>query len=175
MKEYEFTLKFDLPSPDLDLDDYVERLADCGCDDAIVGIGQKGRIGLQFTREADSAEQAVLSGITDVRCAIPDAELVEASPDFVGLTDVAELLHVSRQNARKLIVSCRAFTPAPVHEGHPTIWRLAKVLLWLKDTRSYRVDDDLLALAKTNMQVNLAITRKDADDPSQSRILRHLV
>jgi flavorubredoxin len=61
----EFTLKFALPSPDVDVDDCVERLGSCGCDNAIVGIGQKGRIALRFMREADSAEQAVLTGITD--------------------------------------------------------------------------------------------------------------
>ena len=116
---------------------------------------------------------AVLSGIADVRRAIPEtSELTEASPDFVGLTDVAELLHVSRQNVRKLIVDCEALAPAPVHEGRPTIWRLARVLDWLREQKSYAVDEDLMALARTNMQVNLAIDQKDADDSSQTRDTR---
>jgi predicted DNA-binding transcriptional regulator AlpA len=169
--EYEFTLKFALPSPDVDIDDCIERLGDCGCEDAVVGIGQKGRIALGLVREADSAEEAVLSGIVDVRRAIPGVELIEASPDLVGLSDVAELLHVSRQNVRKLILDGKAAAPAPVHEGRPTIWRLARVLEWLRQQKGYRVDDALLELARTTLQVNLAVDQRDADASSQSEIL----
>jgi hypothetical protein len=148
-----------------------ERLGAVGCDDATVGIGQKGQIALSFTRDAPSAEKAVLSGMADVRRAIPDAKLVEASPDLVGLTDIAELLHVSRQNMRKLIRNCDAVAPAPVHEGRPTIWRLTKVLEWLHEQKNYPVDEDLVALARTTMQVNLAVDQRDADCVCQREIL----
>ena len=171
MKQYEFTLKFSLPSASQDMDAYVERLGAAGCEDAAIGIGQKGRIALSFIREAASAERAVLSAIADVRRAVADATLIEASPDLVGLTDVAELLHVSRQNVRKLILSCDAAAPAPVHEGKPTIWRLAKLLQWLQEQKNYAVDEDLLALARTTMQVNLAIDLRDTDRASQREIL----
>ena len=174
MKEYEFTLTFALASPDVHVDDYVERLGHCGCEDAVIGIGQKGRIALSFIREADSAEEAVISGITNVRCAIPDAALIEASPDFVGLSDVAELLHVSRQNVRKLILGSDALAPPPIHEGRPTIWRLAKVLQWLREQKSYPVEENLMALARANMQVNLAVNQRDADTSSQDEILAAL-
>ncbi|HJW74786.1 MAG TPA: hypothetical protein VJ787_03835, partial [Thermoleophilia bacterium] len=146
-------------------------LGAAGCEDAAVGIGQKGRISLSFIRRADSAGEAVLSGIANVRRALPEAALIEASPDFVGLTDVAEVLHVSRQNVRKLILDCKAPAPAPVHEGRPTIWHLAKVLDWLRDHKGYCVDEELAALARTNMQVNLAIDQRDADASSQREIL----
>ena len=171
MNQYEFILKFSLPSPSVDMDAYVERLGGAGCDDAAVGIGQKGRIALSFTREAVSAERAVLSAIADARRAIPDATLTEVSPDLVGLTDVAELLHVSRQNVRKLILTCDAAAPAPVHDGKPTIWRLAKLLQWLQEQKNYHVNEDLVALARTTMQVNLAVDLQDADRASQSEIL----
>lgn len=171
MEQYEFTLKFSLPSPSEEMDAYVERLGAAGCDDAVIGIGQKGRIALSFIREAVSAERAVLSAIADARRAIPDATLIEVSPDLVGLTDVAELLHVSRQNVRKLILTCDAAAPVPVHEGRPTIWHLAKLLQWLQEQKNYAVDEDLLALARTTMQVNLAIDLRDTDRVSQSEIL----
>lgn len=171
MKHYEFTLKFALASPSADVDECIERLGDSGCEDAIVGIGQKGRIALGFTRPADSPEEAVLTGITDVRRAIPNATLIEASPDFVGLTEVAELLHVSRQNVRKLIHNSDSLAPMPIHEGRPTIWHLAKVLQWLREQKGYSIEDDLMALARTNMQVNLAVNQKDADPSSQDEML----
>jgi len=172
VKEYEFTLKFALDPGGVDIDDSLELLADCGCDDAIIGL--KGRLAVSFLREADSAEEAVLSAISDVRCALADAELIEASPDFVGLTDVADLLSVSRQNVRKLILGCDTPAPKPIHEGRPTIWHLAKVLEWLRHEKDYAVDDDLLALAETTMQVNLAVTQRDAVGASQERIRARL-
>ncbi len=96
--EYICTLKYRLAERDDDPDVLVERLGEAGCDDALVGIGQPGRLALEFTREADSAEPAVRSALADVKHAIPSARLIEAAPDFVGLTDVAEVAGVSRQN-----------------------------------------------------------------------------
>ncbi len=79
-----------------------------------------------------SASGAVQSALAGVKRAIPDAELVDAAPDFVGLTDIAKLLGYSRQNMRKLAVQANSVFPSPVHEGTPTIWHLATVLDWLK-------------------------------------------
>ena len=171
MKSYEFTLAFALPASGVDVDDYIERLGESDCDDAIVGVGRRARIALSFVREADSAQNAVLHAIANVRRAIPDAALIEASPDLVGFTDVADLLHVSRQNVRKLLFNSEALAPAPVHEGRPSIWRLAKVLHWLREQKGYPIDEDLVALAEATMQVNLAVDVKDAVRSSQEGIL----
>jgi hypothetical protein len=38
-----------------------------------------------------------------VKAVVPGARLVEAAPDFVGLTDVAQVLGLSRQNLHKLM------------------------------------------------------------------------
>ena len=94
--EYTFTLKYQLSEQDDNFEALVERLSEAGCDDALVGIGQPGRLAMEFTREADSAEAAVRSALADIKLAIPTAKLVEAAPDFVGLTDVAEVAGVSR-------------------------------------------------------------------------------
>ena len=59
--EYIFTLKYQLADDDRDSDALVERLGEAGCDDALVGIGQPGRLALEFTREATDAEAAVRS------------------------------------------------------------------------------------------------------------------
>jgi hypothetical protein len=105
MKPFEFTLKFALPNGELNSEIYVDQLATSGCDDALIGIGQPGRIALQFSREASSANEAIISAIGDVKKAITDAQLTEATPDLVGITDIAELLGFSRQNIRKLHAS----------------------------------------------------------------------
>jgi hypothetical protein len=154
--QYDFTLKFKLPPNEVDQNEVVERLGESGCDDALVGIGLPGMIGLDFTREAESAKEAILSAITDVTRAIPGARLVEVGPDFVGLSDVASVLGVSRQAVRKTMLSHRDTFPAPLHQGNTSIWHLAPVLHWLRERGMWRLDVQILEVADTAMQVNLA-------------------
>lgn len=154
--EYRFTLKYQLADHDGDADALIERLGAAGCDDALIGIGQPGRLALEFTREAGNAEAAVGSALADVRHAVPSASLIEVAPDLVGLTDVAEIVGVSRQNMRKLMLSHPASFPVPVHEGSASIWHLADVLAWLRDKGGYSVTPEAIEVATVAMQVNLA-------------------
>ncbi|WP_367025757.1 DNA-binding protein [Methylococcus sp. ANG] len=158
--EYTFTLKYQLADDDRDPDALVERLGEAGCDDALVGIGQPGRLALEFTREADSADAAVRSALADARSAVPSARLIEVAPDLVGLTDVAEMIGVSRQNMRKLMLAHPGSFPAPVHEGSASIWHLADVLTWLQAKGSYSMARDVLEVACVALQVNVAKERR---------------
>jgi len=76
---FAFTLKYQLTSDESDMDSLVERLAEEGCDDALVGVGQPGRLALEFVREAASAHDAIEGAIEDVRRAVPNARLIEAA------------------------------------------------------------------------------------------------
>ena len=154
--EYIFKLKYQLSKHDANLDEIVERLGAAGCNDALVGVGQRGRIALEFTREADSAEAALIGALADVKRAIPSAKLIEAAPDLVGLTDVAEVVGVTRQNMRKLMVSHATSFPTPVHEGTSSVWHLAEVMSWLQARGIYKVEQAGLEVALITMQVNLA-------------------
>ena len=154
--EYIFTLKYQLADDDRDPDALVERLGAAGCDDAVVGIGQPGRLALEFTREAEDAATAVRSALADVRRAVPSARLIEVAPDLVGLTDVAEIIGVSRQNMRKLMLANPGSFPAPVHEGSASIWHLADVLDWLKARGGYAMAQSMLEVAQVALQVNAA-------------------
>ena len=154
--EYTFTFKYQLADDDLDSDALVERLGEAGCDDALVGIGQPGRLALEFTREATDAEAAVRSALADVRSAAPSAKLIEVAPDLVGLSDVADIVGVSRQNMRKLMLAHPGSFPAPVHEGSASIWHLAAVLTWLQAKGSYSLTRDVLDVARVALQVNVA-------------------
>ncbi|HEX7814964.1 DNA-binding protein [Dyella sp.] len=154
--EYTFTLKYQLADDDRDPDVLVERLGEADCDDALVGIGQPGRLALEFTREAADAETAVRSALAAVRTAIPAAKLIEVAPDLVGLTDVADIVGVSRQNMRKLMLAHPGSFPAPVHEGSASIWHLADVLTWLQAKGSYSLAKDVLDVARVALQVNVA-------------------
>ena len=63
--------------------------------------------------------------------------MIEVAPDLVGLTDVADIVGVSRQNMRKLMLAHPGSFPAPVHEGSASIWHL-RTLAWLQAKGSYR-------------------------------------
>ena len=156
--EYTFTLKYQLAADDSDLAAIVERLGAAGCDDALIGTGVAGRIALEFTREAATAEAALHSALDDVMRAVPGARLTEASPDYVGLTDVADMLGMSRQNLRKLMLNHPSSFPPPVHEGSASVWRLADLLAWFAE-RGHALDAALAETASAAKQVNLA---KDA-------------
>lgn len=155
MKEYDFTLKYRLGKPNEDAETYLKGLAESGCEDAIVGIGQNGRIALNFIREAETALDAITSALSDVQKAIPEAKLVEATPDFVGITDIADLFGFSRQYMRKLIHTKGATFPEPVHEGKPSLWHLTDILAWFQDHESRNIPTEVLEVSKINMQLNV--------------------
>lgn len=156
MAEYEFTLRFRLADPEQDPRELEDALFDAGCDDATLGVGQRGRLALAFVRNARTARGAMSSAIQAVRKASPGALLVEASPDLVGLTDIAALVGCSRQNMRKLMLHHAATFPAPVHDGSTALWRLASVLEWLCNVQGQAIDKTLLELARETRSLNLA-------------------
>jgi predicted DNA-binding transcriptional regulator AlpA len=168
--EYAFTLKYSLAAEDSDHAQLVERLAQAGCDDATIGIGQTGRIALAFTRDSANAWSAIYTAMQDVKQAIPAARLVEAGPDFVGLTDAAEIVGMTRQNMRKLMLAYTTEFPAPVHDGNPSIWYLSDILGWLNGRGTYHIDADLFEIARSTKQVNLAKQARGIE----SRVKRQL-
>ena len=77
-------------------------------------------------------------------------------PDFVGLTDVADLVGCTRQNMRKLMVSNLATFPVAVHEGSQAIWHLRPVLAWFSETQKRAIDRSLIEISEVTMKVNIA-------------------
>ncbi len=154
--EYTFTLTYRLPQADCDLDAVVDRLGEAGCDDALVGLGLPGQVGLDFIREADSAQEALLTALADVRRALPHARLVEVVPDLVGLSDAADVVGVSRQNLRNLMLKHSDSFPLPVHAGSTGVWHLEDLMLWLRDRLDYDLQESTLDIASTARQINLA-------------------
>ena len=154
--EYEFTLTYRLAAEDSDMEQLVERLGEAGCDDALVGTGRPGRIALNFCRESVSAREAIRAALADVETALPSATLIEAGPDLVGLTEIADTVGISRQGMRKLMLTHTASFPTPIHEGSASVWHLADVLDWLAEKRAYDIDESVAEVAKVTLEVNLA-------------------
>lgn len=153
--EHAFTLTYGLADPDSEPDRLVDFLSVAGCDDALVGIGLPGRLVLEFARESRSARAALLSALADVKRAIPGARLIEAAPDFVGLSEVASIVGVSRQAMRKLMLAHHGSFPLPVHEGSASTWHLADVLAWLREHTDHELPAGALEVARATREVNL--------------------
>lgn len=153
MNDYDFTLKFAIPA-ELARETLETRLFDAGCDDAVPGTGQPGRVALRFDRTAASAREAVESALRDVREAVPQARLIEAEPDLVGVSDIADLFAFSRQNMRKLVQIHPESFPLPLHEGRSALWHLADVLDWFETRQARVVDPALREVAEASMTVN---------------------
>ena len=152
MNEYEFTLTFDLPDYQADPERYLDALFQAGCDDAVVGTGLAGTISLEFLREAETANEAIESAISNVMKAIPGADLAEAKPDLVGLTDVAEILACSRQNIRKYMDAYREF-PRPAFTGKTLLWHLWELASFQK----LSVPATIVDISKTTFKINMNI------------------
>ena len=60
MNIYEFKLIFKLPPGKEDAASHIDALGEAGCDDALIGIGRKGRIALDFAREASQLQDVAL-------------------------------------------------------------------------------------------------------------------
>lgn len=143
MAEYYFELHFSLPAALDEPDGYLDALYEAGCDDAVVGLGRRGYIALDFSRSARSAELAIRSAVHDVKQAIPGARLITAAPDLVNLSDIVRLLdqagiiQLTRQAMRKYALnqvkkSHRSFPPSQVFAESP-LWHLDDVVAWLID------------------------------------------
>lgn len=166
--EYEFELTFKLPQGE-DPDQYFAAL-ETSCSDAMIGTGHMGTMAFDFSRESTSAYDAIVSAVEDIKKVIPKASLVEATPDFVGLTDVADLLGFSRQYMRKLMVKSGTAFPSPIHEGKSSIWHLSNILIWLKENNKVEVEDTLIEVANVNKKFNLLKELNQVSDGIQDNI-----
>ena len=77
MTMFVFTLRYRLPSPDDEPEQYLEALYAAGCSDALVGTARRGSIALSFSRAAEHLPAAIESARYDVEQAIPGGEFVE--------------------------------------------------------------------------------------------------
>ncbi len=102
IKEFEFDLVFALPRKDLNQDAILDALFEAGCDDAVVGLGAQGLVGLAFTRGGEDAEAVIADTVKAAISALPvGTKLREVKPDLVSQGEVAARLQVSRQALQK--------------------------------------------------------------------------
>ena len=100
-KAFEFDLVCALPEG-TDEAAVLDALFEAGCDDAAVGLGASGLIGLGFTRAGKDPEAVISETVKQAMTGLPKGtKLREVKPDLVSLADVAARLKVTRQALQK--------------------------------------------------------------------------
>ena len=101
-REFEFELVFALPEGSPDEEAVLDALYEAGCDDATVGLGKRGAIGLAFVRRGADPETVIREATAQAKAGLPEGALLrEARPDLVSLADVAARMRVTRQALQK--------------------------------------------------------------------------
>ncbi|GLK76006.1 DNA-binding protein [Methylopila jiangsuensis] len=130
MKTYEFSVVASGLDPEDDA--FEQRFYDVGCDDATISF-QRGRIILDFAREAESFDHALASAIVAVRAA--GARVIRIEPDpLVSLADIAARVGMSRAAMTQYAKGQRGRGfPAPAVKvtSESPLWDWASVSAWL--------------------------------------------
>jgi hypothetical protein len=77
MKKFEFSIIASGLDPAAE--DFEQRFYDAGCDDATIAF-QKGHIIVDFTREAKSVSEAIVTAVQNVQAAGAHVDRVEPGP-----------------------------------------------------------------------------------------------
>ncbi|UWR22616.1 hypothetical protein [Sulfitobacter sp. S190] len=102
MAEIEFELVFALPEGEHEAFDLLDAVFEAGFENAIVGTGVPGMLGVALEAASDRAEDAILDAARTIQKQLPDGSVLrEVRPDLVSLADVAKRLDVSRQSLQK--------------------------------------------------------------------------
>ena len=123
-EEFEFELVFALPEGEHDAFALSDAVFEAGFEDALVGTGRAGLLGVELEAEGDDAESVILASARALVKALPPGTVLrEVRPDLVTLADVAEKLEVKRQalQQRKM--------PLPVAGGLYRIDEMIEVVM----------------------------------------------
>ncbi|WP_375688224.1 hypothetical protein [Pseudooceanicola sp. LIPI14-2-Ac024] len=97
-EEFEFELVFALPEGEHDPFALSDAVFGAGFEDALVGTGVSGLLGIEVEMVGDDAEATILEAARTLIKVLPRGTcLREVRPDLVSLADVAEKLEVRRQ------------------------------------------------------------------------------
>jgi len=131
MTTHEFTIIASGLNPEAD--DFMDRFFEAGCSDATIAY-QRGRIIIEFAREADNFSHAIVTAFEDVQKAGAKVEGFE--PDYlVNLSDIAERCQMSRSAISLYVKGERGEHdfPAPVARvtSDSPLWDWVDVSRWL--------------------------------------------
>ena len=142
-REYDFALVLD-GLTDLN-DEGMNKLFDAGCDDATFSV-RDGRVFAEFSREAESYSQALLTAISDVRAARVGAVVLRVNTcDLVTPADIARRIGRSRELVSQYISGDRGPGKFPPPECFLTdakpLWMWCAVSYWLAENSLIRPEE----------------------------------
>jgi len=129
---YQFSMM--LSNVDEDTINLEDSLFESGCDDALISY-KNGVVYLDFDREGDDFEKAIISAIKDVESSSINAIVNSISPAYlVSLSDIAERVSMTRQAISLLMQGKRGAGsfPAPLLniKNKSSLWRWSDVATW---------------------------------------------
>ena len=153
-----------------------DALHAAGCADALVCFYGTA-VYLEFDRERDSLEQAILSAIADIESASAlNARVESVDSALVGLSDIADLPGLTRQAVALLKDGARGSGqfPGPVQrvKGNSPLWRWKTVVGWLVMEGRLAEDSPLVAHATVLDNLNLALQLRATSE--STTVLRYL-
>ncbi len=77
VREFQFDVMIRLPQGCPDIEDVVDKLFESGCDDAVVGCGNPGMLGLAFIRAGTNRDAVIARAVSDALAGLPRGALVE--------------------------------------------------------------------------------------------------
>ncbi len=140
-----------------------DDLYEAGCDDALVNY-RNGAVYLEFSREATSLEEAVVSAIKDVKTASTKVGVSRVSPEnLVTEAEIAKRLNVKRQTVSLWVKGeRRKGFPPPVmrlSEKSP-LWQWDEVAVWLFENKIIK-DRNIVEGAIFIVNINAALGELD--------------
>ena len=174
MPVHHFTLIVD--GPDLRAGASIDALFEAGCDDALVGRAE-GIQYVEFDREAERLDEAVLSAVADVE-KVPGLTVSRvADAGLVSMADIAARLGRTREGVRLLVAGARGpgGFPPPVTDPRSRyrVWRWSDVRRWLAthlEKEAAPSEDDVL----TAVNASLELRRHGRLHPGRQTVLREL-
>jgi hypothetical protein len=165
---HSFTLVLSgISDPDARIED---ALYEAGCDDALLAFRNEVAY-LEFDREADTFEAAIVSAVRDAESAAGQITVSSVEPsDLVTASEIARRLDCTREYVRLLVQGKRGEGgfPAPLSGVTSTnlLWSWAAVLKWLSE-HDRLTDESELTRAETICDINGAL-----DDRLQPGIIK---
>lgn len=111
-----------------------DALFEAGCDDALINF-KNNAVYLDFDREAEDLERAIISAIKDIESANIGATIISVAPEhLVNLSDIAGRVSLTRQAVSLLIQGARGKGdfPKPILKisNKSPLWRWSTVAEW---------------------------------------------
>lgn len=169
---YQFTLILD--GVDDKTPGIEDALFEAGCDDGLINY-KNGTVYLDFDRESENFERAIISAIKDIESANIGAKIVSVAPEhLVSLSDIAGRVSMTRQAVSLLIQGARGKGdfPKPILKvsNKSPLWRWSIVAKWFYEQGKIS-DHEVIESANIVEDINAALELRNKDSFEHKRKL----